>query len=431
MGAEDNGDLGFLRKGDGGSGSLFNCLPSGMYDTQQQSENVDGMGMSSMPSISMGKSSDVVDSFLGSGWDPFVSQAQNVEFKVSSTASSNSNRISSSPYGVSVLETQGVGGSSHLVQYPSDHHNRVGLTHYGSGSFSEMVSPFALLQNGQIINREGGNGKTSVTSRNGSFQGSTFPGDHHHIVDEGAGLSSPGGKKRKTPKIQTHFDPAQGVEAERKKEASEISKGPKEQDEKKQKIEESPGSNLRRKPTGKQGKDHCQNGEDPKEDYIHVRARRGQATNSHSLAERVRREKISERMRLLQDLVPGCNKITGKAVMLDEIINYVQALQGQVEFLSMKLATVNPELNIDVDRILSKDIQVGGSAALGCGVGMNCSLPHPHMAPQGALTTIQNENPQLHSMLQVPNIWDDEIQRVMQLGFASKQNLDSLRRMAE
>ncbi|KAL5979317.1 hypothetical protein ACLOJK_019215 [Asimina triloba] len=76
--------------------------------------------------------------------------------------------------------------------------------------------------------------------------------------------------------------------------------------------------------------------------YIHVRARRGQATDSHSLAERVRREKISERMKMLQGLVPGCDKVTGKAMMLDEIINYVQSLQNQVEFLSMKLASVNP-----------------------------------------------------------------------------------------
>ncbi|CAN4112369.1 unnamed protein product [Withania somnifera] len=96
--------------------------------------------------------------------------------------------------------------------------------------------------------------------------------------------------------------------------------------------------------------------EDKKPDYIHVRARRGQATDSHSLAERVRREKISERMRFLQDLVPGCNKITGKAGMLDEIINYVQSLQRQVEFLSMKLAAVNPRLDIDVDNFFNKDI---------------------------------------------------------------------------
>lgn len=93
-----------------------------------------------------------------------------------------------------------------------------------------------------------------------------------------------------------------------------------------------------------------------KPDYIHVRARRGQATDSHSLAERVRREKISERMKYLQDLVPGCNKITGKAGMLDEIINYVQSLQRQVEFLSMKLATVNLRLDVNIDNFFAKDM---------------------------------------------------------------------------
>ncbi|GER51808.1 basic helix-loop-helix (bHLH) DNA-bindingsuperfamily protein, partial [Striga asiatica] len=95
---------------------------------------------------------------------------------------------------------------------------------------------------------------------------------------------------------------------------------------------------------------------EPPKDYIHVRARRGQATDSHSLAERVRREKISERMKLLQDLVPGCNKVTGKALMLDEIINYVQSLQRQVEFLSMKLASVNPGLDFSMENLLSKDM---------------------------------------------------------------------------
>ncbi|KAG8048097.1 hypothetical protein GUJ93_ZPchr0008g13910 [Zizania palustris] len=78
--------------------------------------------------------------------------------------------------------------------------------------------------------------------------------------------------------------------------------------------------------------------------YIHVRARRGQATDSHSLAERVRRERISERMRMLQGLVPGCDKLTGKALILDEIINYVQSLQNQVEFLSMRIASMSPVL---------------------------------------------------------------------------------------
>ncbi|KAG5604250.1 hypothetical protein H5410_025742 [Solanum commersonii] len=172
---------------------------------------------------------------------------------------------------------------------------------------------------------------------------------------------------------------------------------------------------------------------EPPKDYIHVRARRGQATDSHSLAERARREKISERMKVLQDIVPGCNKsseprnvskatgfhhinvdgkveiqtslfmiyntkekkaqclecysswfgvavwviweeknkrafegvemsfaqlksnlpsliffwnthVIGKALVLDEIINYIQSLQHQVEFLSRKLEAVNSKM---------------------------------------------------------------------------------------
>lgn len=93
-----------------------------------------------------------------------------------------------------------------------------------------------------------------------------------------------------------------------------------------------------------------------KQDYIHVRARRGQATDSHSLAERARREKINERMKILQDLVPGCNKIIGKASVLDEIINYIQSLQCQVEFLSLKLEAVDSRINSDDERFTSKDM---------------------------------------------------------------------------
>ncbi|XP_030449225.1 transcription factor BHLH089-like isoform X1 [Syzygium oleosum] len=95
--------------------------------------------------------------------------------------------------------------------------------------------------------------------------------------------------------------------------------------------------------------------EHPKQDYIHVRARRGQATDSHSLAERARREKISDRMKILQDLVPGCNKVIGKALVLDEIINYIQSLQRQVEFLSMKLEAVNSRITPPIEVFSSKE----------------------------------------------------------------------------
>ncbi|KAG2298331.1 hypothetical protein Bca52824_034803 [Brassica carinata] len=92
-------------------------------------------------------------------------------------------------------------------------------------------------------------------------------------------------------------------------------------------------------------------------DYIHVRSRRGQATDRHSLAERARREKINKKMKYLQAIVPGCKKATGQAGMLDEIIAYVQSLQTQVEFLSMKLAVLNPEVELAVEDLYVQQLQ--------------------------------------------------------------------------
>ncbi|KAH0680984.1 hypothetical protein KY284_022069 [Solanum tuberosum] len=152
-----------------------------------------------------------------------------------------------------------------------------------------------------------------------------------------------GSRKRKRSDQDTEFDQMNGGQqqpAEMTKDQTETQKG------------EQNLNSIACRPGGTNGKSK----DPPKEDYIHIRARRGQATNSHSLAERLRREKISERMKFLQDLVPGCNKVTGKAVMLDEIINYVQSLQRQVEFLSMKLATINPQLDFNIDALLAKDI---------------------------------------------------------------------------
>lgn len=75
--------------------------------------------------------------------------------------------------------------------------------------------------------------------------------------------------------------------------------GAKDNPENQQKGDQQPSSTI--KASGKNAKQGSQNSDPPKEEYIHVRARRGQATNSHSLAERVRREKISERMKFLQE----------------------------------------------------------------------------------------------------------------------------------
>lgn len=191
---------------------------------------------------------------------------------------------------------------------------------------------------------------------------------------------------------------------------------------------------------------------EPPKDYIHVRARRGQATDSHSLAERVRREKISERMKFLQDLVPGCNKVTGKATVLDEIINYVQSLQRQVEFLSMKLANVNPRIDFNMEALLSKDmfpcrpqtmypLDQSSSQAFPYGFQSSQQLPPTllNVIPNGTAKPFSvnplnatgiHRNPTLQMpsigrltdpMTQLPTFWDDDLQSIVQMGIAQNQ----------
>ncbi|XP_009108724.1 transcription factor bHLH63 [Brassica rapa] len=136
-----------------------------------------------------------------------------------------------------------------------------------------------------------------------------------------------------------------------------------------------------------------------KRDYIHVRARRGQATDSHSIAERARREKISERMKYLQALVPGCDKITSKAGKLDEIINYVLSLQTQVEFLSMKLAALNSRLDFHIDEMV------------------NSVYPHEivstgylHFNPMQQVITSSDPPLQCFNNGQAPSMWEPDVQ---------------------
>ncbi|KAK8565160.1 hypothetical protein V6N13_020284 [Hibiscus sabdariffa] len=174
------------------------------------------------------------------------------------------------------------------------------------------------------------------------------------------GLKGSSSRKRKAvPKAKTkETSPSPSPNASKMTEPKETS------NEKRCKVSESNGKENGSGKAEEDAKGSNTKAPEPPKDYIHVRARRGQATDSHSLAERVRREKISERMKLLQNLVPGCNKVTGKALMLDEIINYVQSLQRQVEFLSMKLASVNTRLDFNVESLMSKDIFQSSNTSL-------------------------------------------------------------------
>ncbi|CAI9290141.1 unnamed protein product [Lactuca saligna] len=67
---------------------------------------------------------------------------------------------------------------------------------------------------------------------------------------------------------------------------------------------------------------------------LRSRAKRGCATHPRSIAERVRRTRISERMRKLQELVPNMDKQTNTADMLDLAVDYIKELQKEAESLS-------------------------------------------------------------------------------------------------
>ncbi|KAG5245752.1 basic helix-loop-helix family protein [Salix suchowensis] len=362
---DNNGDLGYQNRAE----SVMNCPSSGMN----------------------------TNPFYSSAWDPIVSLSRPGNFVGSSTGSQS--EFSNTPFPI-VMENPGISNTCHLVRYPSDS-GFIELVPkfpgFGSGNFSEMVGSLGLTEYRQLSE------ETTI------------------------GALPNGKRRRRVAESNSPFDPNKNAEGEFQKYPSgESSDSAKELDEKKQKIEQNRGANSCGKQVVKQTKDNPQSREAPKENYIHVRARRGQATNSHSLAERVRREKISERMRMLQELVPGCNKITGKAMMLDEIINYVQSLQQQVEFLSMKLATVNPELYNDVERIQSKYIlhsRGGNEAIRGLSPGTN-SHQYSHGTFQPGIPVIPNSNP--HFSPAHHAILDNELQSFFQMGFDSSSAIDSL-----
>ncbi|TKY74948.1 Transcription factor bHLH74 [Spatholobus suberectus] len=352
-----------------GNEGIVNCSLSGLRTSVSEM------------TVSMAMPSGVANPFLASStWDPLVPLSQT--FRVSPMVCHSEFANSAYPF---VLESQGMNCDSHFVQYISDSN---------FADMSSKVPSFGQTGSYDIANtgyqpnynpsNESGIERSPITNEQSQNEGST--------PEEGA---APSGHKRKRGlDYNFTFSANKNAEAEAIKDSpGESSDDVKEQCENKPKVEQNSSENLSGKQLLKHKKDDYDSGVAPKENFTHVRARRGQATNSHSLAERVRREKISERLRLLQELVPGCNKITGKAVMLDEIINYVQSLQQQVEILSMKLATVNPELNFNVEQISSKDSCIGHRPIGGYGSGISCTHPFPSGSFRGGIPSPSTQFP--------------------------------------
>ncbi|KAE9586218.1 putative transcription factor bHLH family [Lupinus albus] len=387
--------------------------------------NVSEMATSS---VSMAPSDHVTNTpFLASSaWDSLVSLNQAQTFGGSSMVSHGD--FGNSSYPPFVLENQGMSNTSHLVQYMSN--SNLGdivseVQSYASGNFSETVATF-----GQPGFETGYRSNYNVI-KDGGIESAAVNGEQSHVensvTEEGvSGSGTSGNRRKRSLDHNSSFKPNKNAEGDPLNDSPGKSSDGAKEDEKKQKVEQNSSADLHGKQPVKQGKENSQSGEAPNDNFIHVRARRGQATNSHSLAERVRREKISERMMLLQELVPGCNKITGKAVMLDEIINYVQSLQQQVEFLSMKLATVNPELNFDIERIMSKDILRSriGHGIGGYGPGLSSFHPFPNATFQGTMSSMPSTSTQFPPL--PATVLDHEFQSFYGMRYDSSTVLGNL-----
>ncbi|KAK1300746.1 Transcription factor bHLH49 [Acorus calamus] len=100
----------------------------------------------------------------------------------------------------------------------------------------------------------------------------------------------------------------------------------------------------------------------------------------------------------------------------------------------MKLAAVNPELNFDIEQILSKDIfqsRDGGVINFGLS-SLHPRLDGPTLGPgelqhmKNSVEMLGNVISQFPPMTQISSVWDDELQSVLQLGFIPNAPLDGL-----
>ncbi|XP_019179351.1 PREDICTED: transcription factor PIF3-like isoform X2 [Ipomoea nil] len=103
-------------------------------------------------------------------------------------------------------------------------------------------------------------------------------------------------------------------------------------------------------------------------------SKRSRAAQVHNLSERRRRDRINEKMRALQELIPNCNK-TDKASMLDEAIEYLKTLQFQLQIMSMGAGFCVPPIIYPAGMHATQmpyfpPMGLGMGMGMGMGVGM-------------------------------------------------------------
>ncbi|KAL3030219.1 hypothetical protein AAZX31_03G207800 [Glycine max] len=109
---------------------------------------------------------------------------------------------------------------------------------------------------------------------------------------------------------------------------------------------------------------------------VHARgfgATRGRSAEVHNLSERRRRDRIDEKMRALQELIPNCNK-ADKASMLDEAIEYLETLQLQLQIMSMGSGLYVPAMMLPPGMQHMHAPHMGPFSPIGVGMQMRLGM---------------------------------------------------------
>ncbi|XP_024394544.1 uncharacterized protein [Physcomitrium patens] len=109
--------------------------------------------------------------------------------------------------------------------------------------------------------------------------------------------------------------------------------------------------------------------------------KRSRAAEVHNQSERRRRDRINEKMRALQELIPNSNK-TDKASMLDEAIEYLKMLQLQLQMMSIRTGMTLPPMVMPPGLQHMQMPQMGAIPSMGM-VQMGLGMGMMDMAAQG------------------------------------------------
>ncbi|KAI5070321.1 hypothetical protein GOP47_0014664 [Adiantum capillus-veneris] len=135
-------------------------------------------------------------------------------------------------------------------------------------------------------------------------------------------------------------------------------------------------------------------------------SKRNRVAEVHNLSERNRRNRINEKIKALQDLIPNSSK-TDKASVLDEAIEYMKTLQMQLQMVSMRnslnaspmmmpMNLPQPLMHMAQPHSIGLGVPIGHAAGMGMGLGLGIA----EMGPSTNTTVLQYPAgmSQLHGM---------------------------------